>query len=158
VSAPFSDDLLRDIEEKAKACPTGQDDGPWEVLAFERKWQTGERGVQHRVVCDTKAGWDHPFPILEVDPDGYCTEESTRALADYLRSLAPPVVLALLERLKKAEAVKTAWDEQSAHVEHAVRCETSRQHYGARAEGWPDLNDPRCNCGLRELVLALEAL
>jgi hypothetical protein len=104
VSAPLSDDLLRDIEEKAKACPIGQDDGPWEVLAFERKWQTGERGVQHRVVCDTKAGWDHPFPILEVDPDGYCTEESTRALADYLRSLAPPVVLSLLERLKKAES------------------------------------------------------
>jgi hypothetical protein len=131
VSAPLSDDLLRDIEEKAKAATPG----PW--TAHTPAWRTGFVHGAHSY--EVASGLHHYD-------------------AHYLAAAQPSVVLALLERLKKAEAVKTAWAEQNAHIEHATRCETSRQHYGARADGWPDLLDPRCDCGLRELVLALEAL
>lgn len=161
----LSPEAIASLTEKARACPKGPDDGPWEVLACERKWQTGERGVQFRVVCDTKTGWEHPLPLLEVDPDGYCAEDSTRPFADYIAAVSPDVVLALLarlqsseeerdrlrERAERAEAVKKAWVRSGADFSHYYTCP-------AGAGSFPEPLDPRCTCGLRELVLALEAL
>jgi hypothetical protein len=138
VTAPLPDDLLRDIEEKAKAATPG----PWRA--------SGEYYLLE-FVADVGA--------LVISAPGQRVSQADRAAnAAYLEAVSPDVVLSLVERLRKAEAVKKAWAEQNAHIEHATRCETSRQHYGARADGWPDLLDPRCDCGLRELVLALEAL
>jgi hypothetical protein len=76
-SAPLSDDLLRDIEEKAKAVAALPGNAGWwerDALAFVLS--------RHGARYQDQAGVD----------------------AGYLSLVSPSVVLSLLERLKKAEA------------------------------------------------------
>jgi hypothetical protein len=131
VSAPLSDDLLRDIEEKAKAATPGP-------------WEKGEAGARCYVYPTT--GPMNSWAVLAA----HRSEED----AAYLASVSPDAVLSLLERLKKAEAVKRAWSQHGAHVEHGARC-----YWALRRDvSHPAPDALGCDCGLRELVLALEAL
>jgi 2,3-bisphosphoglycerate-independent phosphoglycerate mutase len=86
VTAPLSDDLLRDIEEKAKAATCG----PWEVER-EDDYRAFVSGGTNANLVATVGNWAYPVA------------QDIRN-ADYIAACSPSVVISLLERLKKAEA------------------------------------------------------
>lgn len=131
----MTDVTTKEGRDALRALARDATQGPWSARAcIERRMWVHGPGVG--------------YIVAEARPSANCATN-----AAYIAAASPEVVTALLDRIDSLEAERASlaakWGAFYGDVAHNHTC-----------DAWPHggRDDPRCDCGLRELFVALEAL
>lgn len=109
-------------------------------------------------LAEKAAGTSNPgdwWSAESLGEDGRLNESAQfQADRDFIEACSPDVVLSLVAEVKALRALRAAWKTTRCEMRHEFRCESlSATGRTLRDADW---KDPRCDCGLREIVAGLE--